>query len=75
MQNKVETKGIRARESETMLRESEGGEQKIVRVSGTRTEETGNRSVSAESHENRAGGLTLTVNVYRTVTNVQINCS
>jgi hypothetical protein len=40
-----------------------------------RTEETGNRSLSAESHENRAGGLTLTVNVYRTVTNVQINCS
>jgi hypothetical protein len=46
------------------LRESEGGEQK-----------TRNRSVSAEIHENRAGGLTCTVNVYKTVTNVQINCS
>ena len=58
-----------------MVRESNGGEHKIVRVWGTRTEEAGNRSVSVESHENRAGGLTLTVNVYRTVTNVQINCS
>jgi hypothetical protein len=42
------------REENRRLRESEGGEQK-----------TGNRSVSAESHENRAGGLTHTVNVYR----------
>jgi hypothetical protein len=40
-----------------------------------RTAETRNRSVSAESHENCAGGLTLTVNLYRTVTNVQINFS
>jgi hypothetical protein len=64
VQNKVETKGTGARESETMLRESEGGEQK-----------TRNRSVSAKIHENHAGGLTCTVNVYKTVTNVQINCS
>ena len=64
MQNKVETKGTGAREYETMLRESEGGEQK-----------TGNRSVSAKIHENCVGRLTLTVNVYRTLTNVQINCS
>jgi hypothetical protein len=42
------------REENRRLRESEGGEQK-----------TGNRSVSVESHENRAGGLTHTVNVYR----------
>jgi hypothetical protein len=51
------------REENGRLRESEGGEHK-----------TGNRSVSAEIHENRAGGLTRTVNVYKTVTNVQINC-
>jgi hypothetical protein len=54
VQNRVETKGTGARKSETMLQESEGGEQK-----------TGNRSVSAESHENHAGGLTRTINVYR----------
>jgi hypothetical protein len=64
VQNKVETKGTGAQESETMLRESEGGEQK-----------TRNRSVSAKIHENHAGGLTCTVNVYNTVTNAQINCS
>ena len=63
MQNKVETKGTGARESKTLLKESEGGKQM-----------TGNKSVSAESHEKRAGGLTLTVNVYKTVTNVQTNC-
>ena len=64
MQNRVETKGLEhknlkrccesLREENRRLRESEGGEQK-----------TGNRSVSAESHENRAGGLTRTINVYR----------
>ena len=32
MQKKVETKGTGARESETILRESKGGEQKIARV-------------------------------------------
>jgi hypothetical protein len=52
------------REENRRLRESEGGEQK-----------TGNRSVSAKIHENRVRRLTCTVNVYRTVTNVQINCS
>ena len=52
------------REENGRLRESEGGEQK-----------TGNRSVSAKIHENRVGRLTRTVNVYRIVTNVQINCS
>jgi hypothetical protein len=74
VQNKVETKGTGAenlkrcceslREENGRLRESEGGEQK-----------TRNRSVSAEIHQNRARGLTCTVNVYKTVTNVQINCS
>jgi hypothetical protein len=39
VQNKVETKGIGARESKTLLQESEGGKQMI-----------GNKSVSTESH-------------------------
>jgi len=52
------------REENKRLQESEGGEQK-----------TGNRSVSTKIHENRVGRLTRIVNVYRTVTNVQINCS
>jgi hypothetical protein len=52
------------REENGRLRESEGGEQN-----------TRNRSVSPEIHGNRAGGLTCTVNVYKTVTNVQINCN
>ena len=32
-------------------------------------------SVSPKIHENHVGRPTCTVNVYRTVTNVQINCS
>jgi hypothetical protein len=39
VQNKVETKGTGARESKTLLQESEGGKQM-----------TGNKSVSTESH-------------------------
>ena len=52
------------REENRRLRESEGGEKKTV-----------NRSVSTKIHENYVGRLTRTVNVYRIVTNVQINCS
>jgi cell shape-determining protein MreC len=52
------------REENRRLRESEGGEQK-----------TGNRSVSTKILENIVRRLTRTVNVYRTVTNVRINCS
>ena len=52
------------KEENRRLRESKGGEQN-----------TRNRSVSAKIHENHVGRLTRTVNVYRTVTNVQINCS
>jgi hypothetical protein len=52
------------KEENRRLQESKGGEQK-----------TGNRSVSTKIDENRVGRLTRTVNVYRTVTNVQINCN
>jgi hypothetical protein len=38
VQNKVETKGTGARESETMLRESEGGERKIAEEESLREE-------------------------------------